>query len=381
MVYLDHNATTPLDERVLDAMLPYMREGFGNPSSIYSLGRQARSAIEDAREQIAALVNAHLSQIVFTSGGTESNNFAIKGCIAGQRIDHLYYSAIEHSSVRDVARSFQHVLKTVQPIPIGADAELTVDVLNQTMSAGSKMVSVMWANNETGTIFPIEHLAACAKEKGAVFHSDAVQAVGKVPVDFAKSGVDLLSLSAHKLYGPKGIGALVINKALDMQPLLHGGGQEKGRRSGTENVAAIVGFGKAAEIANEQLSDRRQHLDELRVYLESRLEPMPNVVIFAKEQQRLPNTCFFSVLGIDGESLLMQLDNMGIAVASGSACAEKTGQPSHVLLAMGIDKVTAGSAIRVSFGKDNTVEEVDYFLNQLEKIIELTKSMSVIVNA
>ena len=381
MIYLDHNATTALDNEVLDAMLPFLKGGYGNPAGVYSLAREARHAVEVAREQLADMVNAHPSQVVFTSGGTEANNFALKGAVLGLGIKDVFYSAIEHASVRDVARYIEHkAWARVQPIPVDENARITTDTLEAIVDKPGSLVSIMWANNELGTVNSIEELASISKSRGAIVHSDAVQLAGKVTIDFASSGVDLMTLSSHKLYGPKGVGALIYEKSLDIEPLIHGGGQEKGRRSGTENVAAIVGFGMAAMLAKSRLTSRSNHMRSLRDRLESGLGQIPNITIFAQQEQRLPNTVFFSVPGIEGETLLMELDNSGFAVASGSACASKSGKPSHVLLAMGVEESLARSAIRVSLGKDNTVDEVDAFLVALSQIVKTFKNMSVLMS-
>ena len=380
MIYLDHNATTPLDGAVLEAMLPFLKGRYGNPGGVYGLAREARHAVEVAREQLADLVNAHPSQVVFTSGGTEANNYALKGAVFGLGIKQIFYSAIEHASVRDVARYIDRkAWASAQPIPVDENAQITTDTLESIIDKPGALVSLMWANNELGTINPVSELAVPLKSMGAIIHSDAVQIAGKADIDFAASGVDLMTLSSHKLYGPKGVGALVCDKSLDVDPLIHGGGQEKGRRSGTENVAAIVGFGMAAMLAKSQLDVRVKHLRSLRDRLENGLVNIPNVTIFAQQEQRLPNTVFFSVPGIDGETLLMQLDDADFAVASGSACASKSGTPSHVLLAMGVDESLARGAIRVSFGKDNTVDEVDVFLLALSKIVKTLNSMSALM--
>jgi cysteine desulfurase len=380
MIYFDHNATTPITNEVLEAMLPFLKGGYGNPSSVYGLAREARHAVETAREQVAELVNAHPSQVVFTSGGTEANNFALKGAVLGLGIKRLFFSAIEHASVRDVARYIeQKSWAVVHPIPVDENAQLTEDTLRSVVDEPNSLVSIMGANNEIGIINPLHELVPLLKARDAIIHSDAVQLAGKVAIDFAATGVDLMTLSSHKLYGPKGVGALVCDKSLDIEPLIHGGGQEKGRRSGTENVAAIVGFGAAAVLAKARLQEDVVKLKTLQLRLEAGLDEIPEVTIFAKQQARLPNTTFFGVTGIDGETLLMQLDGAGFAVASGSACASKTGKASHVLLAMGIEETLARGAIRVSFGIQNSIDEVDDFLWTLSQLVTNMKSMSALM--
>lgn len=380
MVYLDHNATTPLDERVLEAMLPWLRGRFGNPSSIHSLGREARGALDRAREQVAQLVGAHPSQVIFTSGGTEANNSALKGVAFRASAGHLAIGAIEHASVRSPAGSLGRFGWQVDTIPVDADGVCTVDALAQALQSDTRLVSVMWANNETGTIQPVKAIAEHCREQGVLFHTDAVQAAGKLQVSFPDCGAHLMSLSAHKLYGPKGVGALIWDKAVDMEPLLHGGGQEKGLRGGTENLAAIVGFGKAAELAAVELSERSRHLMEQRSHFESRLsELLPQAVIFAEKVERLPNTVFMAVPGLEGQTLIMALDQQGIAVSSGSACGSEQTEPSAVLKAMGVESELALGAIRISLGKDNTEEDIETLVgtlvsqvNQLQRLAATT---------
>ena len=377
--YLDYNATTPLDDRVLEAMLPYLREHFGNSSSGYQLGRTARAAMDVAREQVAALVNAHPSQVIFTSGGTEANNLAIKGVASRMSPGAVAISAVEHDSVSGPVRALQKQGWSVGDIAVEASGQIDLQALQGVVSQNPKILAVMQANNETGVIFNVAPIAEAARQCGAVLLSDAVQAVGKIPVDFAATGAHLMSLSAHKIYGPKGVGALVVDKAVDMEPLLHGGGHEKGRRAGTENVAAIVGFGMAAELALNELSSRRDHLQILHGYLESRLSTeIPQVVIFGHQTERLPNTTFFSLPGLDGETLLMSLDQAGLAVSSGSACSTGEVEPSHVLLAMGIEETLARGALRVSLGKDTRRDEIDRFMDCLKEQVRMLQSFGAV---
>lgn len=377
-IYFDHNATTPLDSGVLEEMQPFLKGCYANPSSIHSQGRIARAAIEKAREQVAELVNAHPSQVIFTSGGTEANNLALKGVMRGMALNSIITSSIEHPSIRDVARSmvenFSHTTLLVDENGYVLDDKIE-EALNGNCS---QLYSIMLANNETGVIQDISFLADKVRAAGQLIHTDAVQAVGKIVVDFADLNVNLMTLSAHKIYGPKGIGALIYDKAIYIEPILQGGGQEKGLRSGTENVAAIVGFGKAAELAKQQLSYRAEHVYDLRRYFEEQIKQITGIIIFAENANRIPNTTFFSLPGIDGETLLMQLDINGIAVTSGSACASKSAQPSHVLVAMGIDDLIARSAIRVSFGIQNTRAEVDEMIKLLEYNARLIASLQVV---
>jgi len=357
-VYLDHNATTPVDERVLEVMLPYMREHFGNASSVHAEGRLAKQAIEQAREQVAALVGAHPSQVIFTSGGTEANNLALKGVCLADPGTRLAVSAVEHASVLVPAKRLGAEL-----LPVDSQGRLQMPVLEQRLAEGNKLLSVMLVNNETGVIEDIASVAKMARQHGALLHTDAVQAAGKIDVNMDALGVQMLSLSAHKIYGPKGIGALVVDKALSLEPLLHGGGHEKGRRAGTQNVPAIVGFGKAAELAVEELASRNREFCALREHLEqSLLGTIPGVEIFSRQAERVGNTCFFSVPGIDGEALLLALDEQGFAVSSGSACDSHNSGPSHVLVAMGVEETTAHGAIRVGLGRDNRIEQLNDFV-------------------
>ncbi|HEX9627909.1 MAG TPA: cysteine desulfurase family protein [Acidiferrobacterales bacterium] len=368
-VYLDHNATTPVDDAVLTAMLPFLREHYGNPSSVHRPGRTARAALERAREQVAALVGAHPAQVIFTAGGTEANSLALRGVAAVEvPPGRIAVSAIEHPSVAETAEALGGQGWLVARIPVDSEGRVTVAGLEAGLDERAVLASVMWANNETGVIQDIAALSTVARERGVVFHTDAVQALGKLPVDFAASGAQLMSLSAHKIYGPKGVGALIVDKAVDFVPQLVGGGQEKARRAGTENVAGIVGFGAAAELARERLEMRRRRALALRERLTAGLRGLAasyGIVEFSASAERLPNTCCFAVPGVDGETLVLRLDQAGVAVSSGSACASGSGEPSPVLLAMGIDPQLARGGLRVSLGEGNTEADVDAFLTRL----------------
>jgi cysteine desulfurase len=367
VIYLDHNATTPLDERVLEAMLPWLRGSYGNPSSVHAPGRAARAALERAREQVAALAGAHPSQVVFTSGGTEANNAALKG-VAGRRpAARIAVSAVEHASVQQPAAALARTGWTVETIPVTDQGDVTAQTVASVLRADTRLVSVMMANNETGVVNDIAAIAAVVRERGALMHTDAVQALGKQPVDFSAGGAHLMSVSAHKLYGPKGVGALLVDKAVDLEPLLHGGGQEKGRRGGTENLAGIVGFGRAAELAGALMETGRLRMNALRQRLEQGLrERVPQAVVFAAGAARLPNTVFLALPGIDGETLLLELDRMGLALSSGAACGSGYSEPSHVLQAMGVAPEIARCAVRVSLGAGNTEHDVDTLIAALQ---------------
>jgi cysteine desulfurase len=385
-IYLDHNATTPLDGRVLDAMMPFLREQFGNASSGHQSGRVARAAMDVARQQVASLVNAHPSQVVFTSGGTEANNLALKGIAARMNPGHIILSAVEHSSVRTPATALQKQGWMLSEIGVDADGRLDIDNLRTILTClpadSTKIMAVMLANNETGVVYNSAAVAELAREFGATLLVDAVQAAGKLPVNFADSGAQLMSLSAHKIYGPKGVGALIIDKAVDIEPVLHGGGHEKARRAGTENVAAIVGFGKAAQLTMTELSTRNAQMETLHHYLETRLmSELPQASIFGQKAERLSNTSFFSLPGIDGETLLMSLDQAGLAVSSGSACGTGEVEPSHVLLAMGVTPERARGAIRVSLGKDSRRDEIDNFIDCLKQQVRALQSFAAVAYA
>jgi len=367
MIYLDHNATTPIDDRVLDAMLPFLTTFYGNPSSLYRHGRVAGSAIDAAREQLSALLGVQPGQIIFTSGGTEANNLALT-TLAPQA--GLAVSAIEHPSVIEPALHLKSRGHALTLINVDANGLIAQDAIDEVIRLKPRLVSIMLANNETGVVQHVAHYADQLRAHGIRVHSDAVQALGKIPVDFNRLGAHLLSLSSHKIYGPKGCGALVFDKSVEIKPILLGGDQEQGFRAGTENVAAIVGFGKAAELAKAELAERHTYLLKLRQLLEQSLSVIPGLTIFAGQSERLPNTVQIGFNGIDGEMLLMQLDQKNIAVSSGSACASGQREPSPVLVAMGIEPASAKSAIRISLGKANTEAEIFEFITQLTSLIE-----------
>ncbi len=367
--YLDHNATAPLEAAVLEAMLPYLREHFGNPSSVHRHGRRARAAIDNAREQVAALVDAHPSQVVFTSGGTEANNLAIKGAAASTRPGRILIGATEHPSVAEAALSLAEAGWQLERLPVDREGLLQRDALDAQARKGAVLVSVMYANNETGVVQDIAAIADIAKSHGALMHTDAVQAAGKLPLDFNACGAHLMSVSAHKIGGPKGVGALIVDKAVELKPLLHGGGQEKDRRSGTENVAGIVGFGAAAALVQERLMAYSLRVARLRGQLENGLRALEGVEIFSQRGPRVPNTSCFGVHGMDGETLVLNLDRQGFAVSSGSACASGSTDPSPVLLAMGVDRELARGGLRVSLGWGNTEADVEEFLVALARVL------------
>jgi cysteine desulfurase len=366
MIYFDHNATTPIDDRVLEAMLPFLKLFYGNPSSLYRHGRIVRSAIDTAREQVAALVDAQSSQVIFTSGGTESNNLALATLPPQGR---LAISAIEHPSITEPALHLKSLGSTLNTINVDANGLITQVAIDKIIKEKPDLVSIMLANNETGVIQDLAPYAKKLRANDITVHTDAVQALGKIPVLFNQLGVHLMSLSSHKIYGPKGCGALVFEKGIEIKPVFLGGGQEQGLRAGTENVAAIVGFGKAAELAKAEIAKRNEQLLALRELLEESLTTIPGLTIFAQPANRLPNTIQFGIPGIDGEMLLMKLDQKGFAVSSGSACASGGSIPSPVLIAMGVEAGLAKSAIRISLGLTNTKAEVFEFINLLKALV------------
>ena len=371
--YFDHNATTALDERVMDVMLPFMAS-FNNASSRHAYGRVARNAIDTAREQVANAIGAHPSQIVFTASGTEANNFALSGMSANSQCKNIIISSIEHPCISRPALALKKQGFQVQQILPNSSGVIEKSTLDAMLSTQTGLVSVMLANNETGAIQPIAELAEITKQHGALMHTDAVQALGKVSIDFADLNVHAMTISSHKIGGPQGAGALILDKRVDIQPLLHGGGQEKGLRSGTENVAAIVGFGRACELAVAHLKNYAAHTSALRNQLEFELAKIA-AVIFGQDATRIPNTSFFGFEHIEGETLVMALDRKGFAVASGSACSSDSTEPSHVLLSMGIAPDLARGAIRVSFGLENTAEQVAHFVVVLEQELKRLKHM------
>ena len=366
-VYLDHNATTPLAPAVLAAMLPWLESRFGNASSRHEYGRAARQAIDEARQRVAAAVNAHPTEVVFTSGGSEANNLFIKGAAASLKAGLLAVSAVEHPCVLKPAAQLARSGWQLETLAVDAAGRVDFADFTRVVALHPRLLSVMSANNETGVLQDVPRLAAAARASGAWFHSDAVQALGKLALDFRAlnaTGVHALTLSAHKAGGPKGAAALVVDKRVEIQPLIAGGGHERGLRSGTENVPALVGFGVAAELAALAVAEVPRRLKGLRERLESGLAAL-GARIFAGDAERLPNTTYFAVPDIDGETLVGKLDREGFAVASGAACSSANPEPSHVLRAMGVAPEVARGAVRVSLGAANSAAEIDEFINAL----------------
>ena len=376
-VYFDHNSTTALKTEVLEAMLPFMVHQHGNATSQHSFGRAARAAVEHAREQVGAAVGAYANQIVFTASGTEANNFAVRGICANLQPAQILTSAIEHPCVSRPALAMQVGGYKALSIAVDSNCNINAAHLQKLLQAPTNLVSVMLANNETGVIQDIAKIAELARQNKAYVHTDAVQALGKIPVDFFALNVHAMTVSSHKIGGPLGAGALVLDKRIDIQPLLYGGGQERGLRSGTENVAAIVGFGAACELAVSNLMAFDTRTENLRKHLEAGLVKL-NAVIFGHHGLRIPNTSFFAFNNLDGETLVTALDKAGFAVASGSACSSDSGEPSHVLLAMGVNEDLAKGAIRVSFGINNTLDQVQHFLKALAQEVARLRQLTAI---
>jgi len=379
-VYLDHNATTPLRPKVLEAMMPYLEEIHGNPSSVHAFGRIARKGIEEAREKVAALIGAKNPQeIVFTGGGTESDNFAVKGAVEYSRSkgNHIITSSLEHHAVLNVCKFLEKSGVKVTYLPVDKQGIVDIETLKESITSKTVLISIMWANNEVGTIEPIEEIAAIAKENKILFHTDAVQAAGKISIDVEKLGIGLLSISAHKIYGPKGVGALYIRKGTKVTPLILGGHHERNRRAGTENTTGIVGFGEAARIAKKELPRESSYLRGLRDYLlDGITDKIKEIHLNGHPKKRLPSTLNVTFKYLEGESIILNLDLEGIGVSTGSACTSGSLEPSHVLAAMGLDPVDAQGSVRFSLGHDNTKEDMDYVLEVLPPIIERLRKMS-----
>ena len=379
-VYFDHNATTPVDPAVADAMVGVLRDEFGNPSSVHHFGQQAKARLDEARSAVATLLSAEASEIVFTSGGTEADNFAIRGAAealepTGRR--HLIASAIEHEAVLNTLKALARRGWKTTLLPVDVTGIVRPDALDAAITDDTALVSVMQANNEIGTIQPIAELAQIAHAHGALFHTDAVQSVGKIPIDVRALGTDLLSLSAHKFNGPKGAGALWIRRGTRIGPILTGGKHERNRRAGTENVAAIVGLGVAAQLASAKLSSEPQRLAALRDRLErSVLDRVSGTALNGAREPRVPNTTNLGFDGVEAESLLIALDLDGVAVSTGSACSSGTLEPSHVLRAMGLPSHRTQNSIRISLGAGNTDAEVDFFLEKLPGIVGKLRSLT-----
>ena len=393
-VYLDYNATTPVDPAVLDAMLPYLSDSFANASSIHTPGQRARAAVETAREQVAALIGAKPQEIVFTSGGTESDNHAIFGSVAPALLStlshegpvrpneelrprHIITTTVEHEAVLNACQALERQGVQVTFLSVDDSGRVASEEIRAAIRRETSLITVMHANNELGTVQPLEEIGCAAKEHKICFHSDAVQSAGKIPIDVQQLGIDLLSLSAHKIYGPKGVGALYIRSGTRVQQLLYGGHHQRGFRPGTENVAGIAGFGKAAEIARLRLADDAARITALRNQLETGLlARIPAARANGAAAPRTPNTCNFTFPGIEGEALLIALDLKGLAVSTGAACSSGTVEPSHVLTAIGLSAADARASLRFSLGRHTTPAEIDFALQAVPAAVAQLRAIS-----
>jgi len=378
-IYVDNNATTMVAPQVVEAMTPFFTELYGNPSSMHSFGGQVGGAIEEARAKVARLINASAGEIVFTSCGTESDSTAIKAALAANPDKrHIVTSRVEHPAIKNLCEQLATQGYRTTYVPVNADGELDLDYLYDNLTDGTAIVSIMWANNETGVVFPVEDIAAEVRKRGIVFHTDAVQAAGKFPIDVQATPLDMLSLSGHKLHAPKGVGVLYIRKGTRFSPFMVGGHQEGGRRGGTENVASIVGLGAAVELAGEHLADGRiAKMAALRDRLEKGLlESVPRSMVNGTVKSRLPNTTSISFEYIEGEAILLMMDQLGICASSGSACTSGSLEPSHVLRAMGVPFTAAHGSIRFSLSTFNTQDEIDYIIENMPPVIARLREMS-----
>ena len=375
MVYFDHNATTSIHPEVLESMMPFLASQQGNPSSSHSFGKHVLTAIEEAREKVASSVNAHPSQVIFTSSGTESNNTIINGIAGSYPESHFAFSAIEHPCISEPIKSINSMGFENTLIPVDSKGLLNLSAISKHEQKKITFLSVMMANNETGVIQDMPSIVKWAKEQNIKIHTDAVQALGKIDIDFEALDVDAMTISSHKIYGPQGAAALILNKKIDLKPHMMGGGQERGLRSGTENIAAIVGFGKACERVQKNIVIINSEIKKYRFLLEKELKKL-GAVIFANQVERLGNTTFFAFNNIDGSTLLTALDRKGYAIASGSACSSNSGEPSHVLLAMGVNEELAQGALRVSLGINTKENEVKEFLQSLKIEVNRLKQLT-----
>ena len=377
MIYFDNAASTQIHDDVLTSMLPYLKEQYGNPSSLHRYGRLSRKAIEKARKQIASLINADPSEILITSGGTESNNTVLQGMAMKNPSCQIITSAIEHDAILEPCKKLSHHGFDVKYLPVDKFGMVSPEDLENEISKNTALVSVMFGNNEVGTIQPIAELARICGKCDIPFHTDAVQAVGKIPIDVKKLDIDLLSISSHKLYGPKGMGALYVKKGINLDPVLLGGGQEHGMRSGTENVANIVGFGKACEIAKNNLAENLAYVKKLRNSLIDKIiDEIPQVVLNGHPHERLPSNVHFTFLGVNGEDLIIKLDEYGVAASTGSACSVNTQKASHVLQAMGFSHEQITGSLRLTLGIFNNLTEIDQAVTALKKTVEELRSVS-----
>ena len=379
MIYMDHSATSPVDPEVFEAMKPYFTDSFGNASTLYSLGREGKKAMESAREEVASIIGAETKEIIFTSGGTESDNIAILGTAykLKNKGNHIITSDIEHPAVDETCKYLEKNGFTITYLPVYEDGIVKVKDLEDAITDKTILITIMHANNEIGTMQPIAEIGKIARENKIYFHTDAVQTVGKIPIDVGDLNVDMLSLSAHKLYGPKGVGALYMKQGVRIEPIMFGGGHEKGIRPGTENVPGIVGLGKACSIAKENLQRDAQRLTSLRdMLIDGVLSEIEESYLNGHRTKRLPNNANFRFTGIEGESLILHLDGKGIATSTGSACSSTKLEPSHVLMAIGLKEVEAHGLLRISLGHENTEEDIIYTISSIKEVVEKLRKMS-----
>lgn len=376
--YFDHVATNPIDRRVFDAMMPYFREDFGNPLSIYGLGTKAKEAIENARAQVASLINSKSAEIIFTSSGAEANNFALRGIALARQNEgkHVIVSKMEHHSILNSARFLEKMGFVVTFLPVDKHGIVDPDTVKKSITKETTLISITHASSEVGTLEPIKEIGRIAKEKGIIFHTDAVAAAGNIPIDVKELGVDLLSMAAHQFYGPKGAGALYVREGMRIVPLIYGGIQENGRRAGTENVPAIVGMGKAAELAKNEMADRMEQAKKLRDKLIKGVSSIENIYLTGHPENRLPAHASFTVEFIEGEAMLLLLAAKGIYAASGSACSSKALKSSPVLLSMGVSASLAQGSIVFTLGVGNTEEDMDCLLSEFPQVIKRLRDMS-----
>ena len=377
-VYLDNAATTPLDPRVLESMIGHLGSRRGNPSSLHAFGGSAREAVEEARDSVAFLIGASPGEIVFTSGGTESDGLAVFGLArsAGTEKRHAVVSCVEHAAVREAARRLEFEDFEVSWIGVDADGLVNPDEFAASLRPDTALAAVVWANNEVGTIEPVPELAEICAAKDIPFHADAVQAAGRVPIDVSQTPVSTLALSGHKLYGPQGVGALYVREGVSLEPIIYGGGQERGLRSGTQNVAGIAGLGTAARLAREEMDDRVAHERALRDRVMAGIGALPDVFVNGHQERRLSNNAHLTISGVEAESLVLFLDSLGYAIGSGSACSSGGHKASPVLLAMGLPEREAFSVVRITVGKDNTEEEVDGFMGAFSTAVAQLRDIS-----
>ncbi len=385
LIYMDNSATSPVDPEVLDAMLPYFNEEFGNASTLYTLGVEAKKAVDKARKQVASLINANVDEITFTSGGSESDNMIIKGVALHEKLratednprNHIITSTIEHPAVLETCKFLEKLGYEVTYLPVDETGIINLDDLKAAIKESTILISIMHSNNEIGSIQPTKEIGEIARENNVLFHSDAVQSAGKIPVDVVEQNIDLLSISAHKINGPKGVGAVYIKKGVRLEVLIHGGGQEKGLRSGTENVPGIVGLGKAAELANIHLEERMKHNQEIRdALIEKVTSTIKDSYVNGSLEKRLPNNVHFRFSGIEGESLILRLDHKGINGATGSACSTHDLKGSHVLAAIGIKPALSHGSLRLSIGPENSIDDVDYIVESIDEVVTYLRKLS-----